>query len=258
MLIEIKNEIDFLENILEECTEIIEQAPKGKLRCAINKGHYQYYMGKTYLGQDKKAYIKQLAQKEYCEKLKTQIEKYLQKLKEIEIFYRDENLEEQYRRLHPGRKQLVEPLIKPVEEIIKEFEKIEYVGKGFPEEDETAYYTIKGERVRSKSEKIIADELCRYQIPYKYELPVELRHKNRILQFYPDFTALNKRTGKRWIIEHLGMMDKNSYFENAMQKLDIYEKNEILLGKDLILLHETSTCPLNTNVLRQYIETYLC
>ena len=258
MLKKIKNEIDFLENVRKECIETIEQAPKGKLRCAINKGCYQYYMGKTYLGQDKKVYVKQLAQKEYCEKLETQIEKHLPKLKEIESFYCNEILEEQFRRLHPGRKQLVEPLIKPVEEIVKEFEKIEYVGKGFSEEDETAYYTIKGERVRSKSEKIIADELCRYQIPYKYELPVKLLHKNRILQFYPDFTALNKRTGKRWIIEHFGMMDKNSYFENAMQKLDIYEKNGILLGQDLILFHETSSSPLNTSVLRQYIEMYLC
>ena len=48
-----------------------------------------------------------------------------------------------------------------------------------------------------------------------------------------------------------------SYFESTMQKLDIYERNEILLGESLILLHETSNYPLNTRVLRSYIETYL-
>ena len=42
-----------------------------------------------------------------------------------------------------------------------------------------------------------------------------------------------------------------------LQKLDIYERNEILLGESLILLHETSNYPLNTRVLRSYIETYL-
>ena len=53
----------------------------------------------------------------------------------------------------------------------------------------TEYYTIKGERVRSKSEKIIADELYRYQIPYKYEFPLTLATHNRNIQLYPDFTA---------------------------------------------------------------------
>lgn len=60
------------------------------------------------------------------------------------------------------------------------------------------------------------------------------------------------------MIEHFGMMDKASYYENALQKLDIYEKNNMLLGADIIFLHETSSTPLNINSLRKYIETYLC
>ena len=106
--------------------------------------------------------------------------------------------------------------------------------------------------------KIIADELYRYNIPYKYEMPIQLRVGNRSISFYPDFTAMNKRTGKRWVIEHFGMMDKTSYYENALQKLDRYEKNNMLVGVDLIFLHETSSVPLNINSLRKYIETYLC
>ena len=74
---------------------------------------------------------------------------------------------------------------------------------------------------------------------------------------YPDFTALNKRTGKKWIIEHLGMMDREGYFNNSMFKLDTYEKNDILLGRELIVLHETSTMPLNTKIVGQYINEYL-
>ena len=53
------------------------------------------------------------------------------------------------------------------------------------------------------------------------------------------------------------MMDKNTYFESTMQKLDTYEKNDILLGRDLILLHETSSSPLNTKTLEKYIKEYL-
>ena len=53
------------------------------------------------------------------------------------------------------------------------------------------------------------------------------------------------------------MLDNSSYYENAMFKLDTYEKNGILLGEGLIILHETSAVPLNTNVMKKYIEHYL-
>ena len=45
----------------------------------------------------------------------------------------------------------------------------------FDENNRTEFYTRKGERVRSKSELIIAEELQRYQVPYLYEKPLELK-----------------------------------------------------------------------------------
>lgn len=258
MLKEIRKELEHLQNIQRQIEEMVRDVPEGKLRCAVNKGCYQYYSGKTYLGSKKKAEIKKMAQKEYCEKLNRKVEKRIRKLIELQNIYENEGLEQEYRNLHPARKCLVEALVKPIENMIEDFEKIEYIRKKFAEDDKTEYYTSKGERVRSKSEKIIADELYRYNIPYKYEMPIQLRVGNRSIPFYPDFTAMNKRTGKRWVIEHFGMMDKASYYENALQKLEIYERNNMLVGVDLIFLHETSDTPLNTNSLRKYIETYLC
>ena len=57
-------------------------------------------------------------------------------------------------------------------------------------------------------------------------------------------------------MEHLGLMDNEAYYDNAMFKLDTYERNDILLGRDLLILHETSTAPLNTKVLEKYINEY--
>lgn len=258
MLKKIEVELANLHNIKKEIEKVLKNAPEGKLRCAINKGCYQYYLGKQYLGIEKREYVKQIAQKEYCQKLNSVVRKYEKTLMQLNDLYMKENLETIYNELHPARRKLVKPLIKPVKEIIEEFENIEHVGKPFDENDMTEYYTIKGERVRSKSEKIIADELYRYEIPYKYEMPLELTNWNKSIVIYPDFTVLNKSTGKKWILEHLGMMDNAMYYENAMFKLDTYEKNDILLGKNLILLHETSSSPLNTNVVKKYIENYLC
>lgn len=253
----IKEELQRINEIGNHITNTIKSAPDGHLRCANSKGYYQYYAGGEYLGKDKKEYAKQIAQKEYCLKLEKEIKEYQKVLQMADELYEKKGLESIYRELHPGRKQLVDPLVMPIEDIIDEFEKLEYEEKTFEEENITEFYTIKGERVRSKSEKIIADELYRYGIPYKYEMPLELVNWNKKVVIYPDFTALNCRTGSRWIIEHFGMMDNPSYYESTMYKLDTYEKNDILLGHNLILFHETSASPINTNIVRKYIELYL-
>jgi len=237
---------------------VVRNIPEEKLRCIARRGHYEYYIGKKYLGKDQRPYAKQIAQKEYCRKLEKKVAEYETTLKKLQDLYENEELERIYRELHEARKQLVTPLAEPIEYQIAEFEKIPYEPKGFSEEDRKEYYTAKGERVRSKSEMIIANELFRYAVPYKYEYPLQLASWNKNIEIYPDFTVLNKRTGKQWIIEHLGMMDNAAYSENAMRKLELYEKNDILLGEKLIIFHETSSMPLNANIVRKYIEQYLC
>lgn len=54
-------------------------------------------------------------------------------------------------------------------------------------------YTQKGERVRSKSEKTLADYFYYHGIPYKYECPLLLKGFGII---YPDFTFLTRRSQK--------------------------------------------------------------
>ena len=257
MLRKIEEELIRIKQIENEISKTIKNAPAGTLRCSTSRGYYQYYQSRKYLNKEKKEIIRQLAQKEYCLSIKNTVSKVKQNLEALIKVYKNEELEQIYRKLSPARKAVIFPLFKPIEEITEEFETMQYTGKEFDEHDITEYYTSKGERVRSKSEKIIADELLRYGISYKYEMPIELENWNRKVIIYPDFTVLNRRTGRRWIIEHFGMLDNSSYYENAMFKLDTYEKNGILLGEGLIILHETSAVPLNTNVMKKYIEHYL-
>ena len=257
MLKKLQEELKHLEKIEYEIDKTIKEAPKGNLRCSTSRGCFQYYQGRKYLNKEKREFVKQLAQKEYCLSIKNDVLKLKKNMELLVKVYQEEAIERKYRDLVPARKAVIKPLFKPIEEIIKEFESIQYTGKEFAEDDTTEYYTSKGERVRSKSEKIIADELFRYGIPYKYEMPIELNAWNRKVIFYPDFTVLNKRTGKKKILEHLGMMDNEKYFENAINKIDIYEKNGYLLGDKLLIFHETAISPLNTKVMQNYIEHYL-
>lgn len=232
------------------------QQPSGHLRCAMNKGCFQYYKGNEYLGKSQRKEIVELAEKDYYAKLNKKVCKQEKLLEQLEPFYENHILENVYQNMHLARKVLIDPIVKPIGMMIEEFENEEYKGKEFREGDYTEYYTIKGERVRSKSEKIIADELYRYGIPYHYEYPIKLSIGSRSIIFYPDFTALNRRNGRRLLIEHLGMMGDDSYYEHALKKIDVYERNDLLIGRDLILLHETSKSPLNTKILDKYIEEY--
>ena len=68
---------------------------------------------------------------------------------------------------------------------------------------------------------------------------------------------MNKSSGKIYYIEHFGKMDDMEYISGAINKLDLYERNGILLGKNLIILHETKEFPLNVKVLQNYIEEFL-
>jgi len=103
-------------------------------------------------------------------------------------------------------------------------------------------YSDRGERVRSKSEKMIADKLFQLGIPYKYEAPLILEPIGRV---YPDFTILNKASRKEIYWEHLGMMDNPEYAEKAVRKINTYESNGKLLGRDVILTFETMRYPLD-------------
>lgn len=53
------------------------------------------------------------------------------------------------------------------------------------------------------------------------------------------------------------MLDQPYYFQNVLAKLDAFEKNGLLIGRDVILLHESAYRPLNTRVIADYIDEFL-
>ena len=128
-----------------------------------------------------------------------------------------------------------------------------YERKGFT--DETPVIMINnGLRVRSKSEKIMADYFDSIGLAFKYECPLYLKSYGII---YPDFTFLSRRTGKEMYWEHEGMLDNPEYAKNAVKKIELYETNEIYSGDRLILTFETSTSYINTEVMKNLTGKYL-
>ena len=249
-----KQKIEYEKEQAFKCLPETVKVPK--LTSKETKGHYQYYVNAKYVSKiEGLKRIRELALVEYHEALLPVLEKQIGNLKIT--LNTEERLAEAYARMYEGKRILFEPDIISVGDIIKKFNKETYEGLAFDENDHTEYFTNRGERVRSKSEKIIADELDRRDVPYKYEKPLILLAEGKQRKLFPDFTTLNKTTGKVIYLEHLGMMDNSYYYNNTLSKLDVYEKNGLLIGRDVLLLHESAHQPLNTRIISDYIGEFL-
>ena len=249
-----------LEEIIKEKKEEIVAAPKGIVNVARSGQRVQYYYKSSskdkkrkYLRKAEEPLIKAICQREYDEKVLEAAEKENIRLKMLLALYEAETCEDVYKKLKEERKIFVEPIALSDEEYVSQWLAKEYVKKGF-EENCPEYYTDNGERVRSKSEILIANALKRHNVPYRYEAPLNLKGWGTI---HPDFTVLNVRTRKEYLWEHMGKMDKEGYRDYALNRIIDYEKHGIFPGDKLILTHETLKDPLNSKIIEKNILHYL-
>jgi len=158
-----------------------------------------------------------------------------------------------YSDLSESRKQFVKSHIATDEEYIEKWLSVKYTGKDFFEGCPT-YMTERGEQVRSKSEKILADKLYSLQIPYRYEYPLKLKRFGTV---YPDFTLLKISTKEEIYLEHFGMMDDSEYSKKAVAKLQEYAKNNIYPGKNLLVTYETLSTSLDMNSVENMLKEFI-
>lgn len=257
----LREERERLFNSIQKVREEYEQnkaiAGDDILWCSDCRGVSQYLLNGKYVSKKNITRIQAIAQRDYDEKLLEALDSKVSAIDKFLNFYVDDSIEQVYLKQCTARRKLITPLNTLKQEYIKKWTEEKYEPYDRWDDVKSEIYTRKGERVRSKAEKIIADELTAYGVPYKYEYPLELSDGRQRKTFRPDFMALNCRTREEFVIEHLGMMDKMGYFNFSMNKLDIYEHNGYILGINLLIFHETSECPLSVPVVRRYIEEYL-
>ena len=248
-----------LRKIVRSKEKALKKAPKGVLNIHSSNGRTQYYYKETsndkkrmYIKENEKKLVKDLCQKEYDQKVLVTARQELKVLEKLQKTYQKTTCEELYGQLHIQRQSFVIPIEIPDDEYIQNWQEETYEGKGFPI-GYPEYYTDKGERVRSKSEIIIANILNKYGVPYKYEHPLYLKE---YLTMYPDFTVLNVCTRKEIYFEHFGMMDDPQYAEIAINKIETYAKNGIFIGDNLIATFESKQKPLNQKMVEMMIKKY--
>lgn len=216
----------------------------GHLRVTSSKkGTPQYYhivdKGDTsgkYLSMKKDmAMIRSLAQKDYNKAILPKLKEQVAILDKGIFSCQSMKHTNIYSNLHPFRKKLLLPNAYDDVSYALVWEKVAYQGKPF-KEDSSEIYSERGERVRSKSEKMIADKLLMMGIPYRYEYPLKL---NGFGIVYPDFTILDVSTNEIIYWEHFGRMDDLDYANKTIRKINQYARNGYSIGDKLLVTFET-------------------
>ncbi|MCR5716678.1 MAG: hypothetical protein K6G23_07535 [Lachnospiraceae bacterium] len=257
---QLREQVDLLDFYILQAEEQLKKSKKIK-KCVIctstRKNGYQYYL----LENGKRIYVKKqdmdkvrgILQKEYDEAMYKAL---ITVRYRIQLFIKQYDLnriDQVYSGMGDARKQLVKPLIPTDEQFVEEWYQT-YKGNqnSFPEQG--SYLTARGEHVRSKSEKIIADLFEKYKIPYRYEPMLELSDGRCV---YPDFVVLNVRRRKTIYWEHFGLITDGDYARKALGKLSIYEESGYVVGDDLLFSMESDRIPLNVKLLERKIHQHI-
>lgn len=275
-------EVRQLDKVYVRAQAILKNSPKGSLRVSQKKTPEFYWVNENtdrsgqYIKKCDKKLVEILAQKDYAERVCQVIDEIRRDLKYKNALLKLDELKKFHERLVPSRRELVEPFWLLDEEyirlwelnhrlenekVIEEKSKTEnsenmYWGGAdkYPLNEENGFMTERGELVCSKSEKILADKLYLMKIPYIYESTIFLNDSGYVS---PDFVVLNIRTRQEYYWEHFGMMEKPEYCEKAIRKIASYEKNNIYVGKKLLVTYETTSQTLNIKRVESLMKEFL-
>ena len=259
------NLIPAIHNRRKELFELLETvqtrlmtAPQGSLRVSFHGKTPQFYQampGQTrkprYLGKKEHALAINLGQKDYDIKLEKSLSKEIRLLDSLIRFYESNAPEDVLDRLPAAKASIITPAFPSNEEFIKQWLSVSFTGLPFPDEA-SVHYTQRGERVRSKSEVLIADLLYKHGIPYRYEYPIRIKSRT----VHPDFCIMKMSARKEIIWEHFGLLNDHEYRENFLTKLASYTSNGYFPGINLIMTFESAQQPLNSKMVARMIDAY--
>ncbi len=222
--------------------------PEGRLKIKKDGIYVKYYhvrssgskkVPRTYISKKDIKLAQSLAMKAYKDRLIYSLKHEIQAIDAYLRLYPKDNGDALFR-ISPTIRELIGS------EVFPQFDAENWLQE--PYDQSTEYpedlklMTMKGHYVRSKSEVMIADELYRRGIPYRYECAIELEGET----IYPDFTILDPKTGKIYLWEHFGLMDSPKYISKFQYKMGLYPRNGYVPQINLICTFETEANPLTS------------
>lgn len=266
-------------------TEVMQDLPPGTLMTEKNGKKYKYFQvltfdecrpddlpeGRRYRGKIKRyikaedrAFARQLAVKAYCRCMLRDIERELKAIHGFLFWHREDEgkaakllmksaaIRSLLEECPPGEASPVHdycryPLSSAANQWLSApFEQF----ANFPEEKKIR--TSGGLMVRSKAEALIAGELYRRGIPFRYECALPLDEE----KLFPDFTIFDSECAEILIWEHFGKMDDPKYCARTLNKIRQYIEAGYVPGKNFIMTFETLEQPLDYSIIISIIEHF--
>lgn len=247
-----------LEIFIREAEKRLNDVPEGCVRISPHKKSYQFYhrtdprdTSGVYIPASEFEKARALIQKKYDLKMLAVCREQLALIDHFLNKYDPDAIKRIYANSGEVRKQFIQAAELPDEDFRARWRAFEFSGKEF-REGAAEHYTLRGERVRSKSEVMIANALFRAGIDYRYEAPLLLGSQ----LVYPDFTILRMADRKTLFWEHAGLIDDADYRNDLLSRIIIYEENGLFPGEDLILTAETQKRPLNIRDVQRVVNHY--
>ena len=233
----------------------LDSLPQGRITVRTRGDKSYFYLDGTenenkYLGPGNDL-IEKLIQKDYLKKVLKEARQELQAIEKMLKIYPDTRAEDVFTMLPENRKMFTAPINICDDSYAAKWMATPYKHKPF-KKDAPVFKTLKNERVRSKSEVIIADRLREKGIPYRYECPLKIGNK----VIHPDFTILRMSDRRILYHEHCGKMGDPVYTEDLITRAKDYNKAGIILGDRLFYTFESETTPLDMSVLDNIIEQH--
>lgn len=252
--IAIKQRYEMITKTAESIKKKLKKLPEGRIVVKHRNNNTRFYLvdkgnAAKYLNKSDAKLIEDLIQKNYLEEVLSTAEQEAVALRKALEHYPAVVAEEIYSTLSSERQAIAKPIVLSDEEYANKWLAQPYKRKS--SNKDYTFVTLKGDHVRSKSELVIADRLWANGIPYKYECPLLVG--NEII--HPDFSILRMSDRKIVYLEHCGKMDDPNYTEDMVKRVNLYSQEKIFQGDRLFFSFESSTTPLNTDVLDDMIRT---
>lgn len=258
-----------LTKLIEKLSELEQNEPDGVISVKTINNRPACYVrtdssDKTgrYLPKDRPEQIRALSQKLYNHKLKKAcMEELGQYSKCLELLNKvNTSADDILKTIPEPLRDFVDTNVMLDEQTAAEFEKERDYADN-PRESDQVFISPRGERFKSKSEWIIADVLRQHGVPFFYEKPFEngIYEELRTSKYnlHPDFTCLNKRTGKIYYWEHFGRLDDPWYVVKFIERIQNYAAYGVFLGSELMISVESKKVPLRISYIKGLIEKYL-
>lgn len=245
----------------------IKNLPKGRLECHKRGNGWRWYVNKN----GKREYIVKKHHKTaealaYKRVAKTKLDQLETRVQAIDAFIESMKVSEDvqdkrnkpnaevdrlaqayYDRNHPEETERKREMDSLLSEDVQKFKGRDINIKEYPIRSEW------GLRFRSKTEAMIYRKLRENGLLVLYEPDMELGE----WRISPDFIVYSKRTGKKWVWEHFGQMDREDYVNKNKNKIMHYIENGYIPNINMIATYEIKENAIDMLYIESLINIFL-